>query len=68
MDREKSVPVWHKITLSIEEAAELSGIGQKKLREMAQRPECEFALRAGKTTRIKRKRLEEFLEDVRVIR
>ena len=31
----KEVPIWQKVTLSIEEAAAYSGIGMQKLREIA---------------------------------
>lgn len=49
------------ITLSIEEAAEYSGIGRNKLRSMVKEPGCPFAFHIGSHTRIKKKELEEFI-------
>lgn len=49
------------ITLSIEEAAKYSGIGQNRLRSMVKEPGCPFAMHIGSHTRIKKKELEEFI-------
>lgn len=56
------VPIWEKTTLSIAEAALYSGIGQTKLRKMANREDCPFVLWVGHKCLIKRKPLEEYLE------
>ena len=34
MSEKYTVPLWHKMTLTIQEASELSGIGEKKLRQI----------------------------------
>ena len=60
------VPVWEKMNLTIKEAAAYSGIGMNKLREIAGRPDCTFTLRNGRTTLIKRKKLEQYLETIEV--
>ena len=36
------IPVWEKMNLTIEEAAEYSGIGDKKIRELVRNPRCPF--------------------------
>lgn len=58
-----SVPIWQKTTLSLEEAAEYTGIGIHKLRELADMKGCKFVLWNGNRRRIKRKLLDEFLEN-----
>lgn len=56
------VPVWEKATLTVKEAAEYSGIGQAKLRQMTDDDNCEFVLWNGNKRLIKRKRLDEYLD------
>ena len=56
----KEVPIWEKLNLSFEEAAEYTGIGINKLREITKEPGCTFALHIGNKTLIKRKELELF--------
>lgn len=56
------IPVWKKINLSINEAAEYSHIGINKLRDMVDDPCCPFAFFVGKKRLIKRKEFEKFLE------
>ena len=38
------VPLWHKSTLSLEEATAYTGIGKHKLSELTDDPDCEFIL------------------------
>ena len=59
----KEVPIHEKVTLSIEEAAAYSGIGTKKLRELAKSRECNFALYVGQKLMIKRRKFERFLDE-----
>ncbi len=56
------VPVWEKLNLTFEEAAAYTGIGVGKLREMARNPACDFVLKNGAKTMLKRKRLEVYLD------
>lgn len=59
----KTVPIWEKVTLTIEEAVEYSGVGINKLYEMTNNPLCTFVLRVGPRRRlIKRREFEKFLE------
>ena len=57
----KTVPIWEKTNLTIEEAAEYSNIGICKLNELAKDPRCPFVLYVGKKKLIKRKEFEKFL-------
>lgn len=55
------VPIWKKTTLTIEEAAAYSGIGQHKLRELTDSEECLFVLWIGNKRLIKRRELDNFI-------
>lgn len=58
---EEKVPISQKISLTIEEAAEYSNIGQHKIRELLKKPKCPFLLIVGKKQLVKRKQFEEFI-------
>ena len=55
------IPIWKKTTLNIVEATAYSGVGQTKLRKLARREDCPFALWVGHKCLIKRRALEEYL-------
>ena len=55
-----AIPIWEKVTLSYEEAATYSGIGAKKLRLLCEQ-EPDLIVRIGNRSRIKRKKLEEYI-------
>jgi excisionase family DNA binding protein len=57
------VPIWEKSNLTIEEAAKYSGIGKNKLRELSDAKGCPFVLWIGNKRLIKRRKLDEFLEN-----
>ena len=57
----KTVPIYKKLMLSVEEAAAYSGIGTKKIRELMQEHEREFVLCVGKKHLIRREEFENFL-------
>lgn len=58
----EEVPIWHKYSLSIDEAASYYGIGEKRLRQIANEHKGEeFLLEIGTHVRFKRKLFEEFL-------
>lgn len=52
------VPIWEKTTLTIEEAAAYSNIGQCKIRELLQDRNCPFIMFVGKKQLVKRKALQ----------
>lgn len=55
------IPIWEKMNLSIEEAAEYSNIGINKLYDMASEPSCPFVLYVGQKRLIKRKEFEHYI-------
>lgn len=61
-EKENLVPVWERITISLEEAAAYSGIGVRKLRDMTDKPECNYVIWVGNRRMIKRKKFDEYLE------
>ena len=58
---EKEVPIWEKTNITLEEAADYTGIGVNKLREISDQKGCSFVLWVGNKRLLKRKRLEDFL-------
>lgn len=65
-DREK-VKIPEKLNLTIEEAAEYSNIGTKRLRELCAMPGCRFILRVGTKTLIKRNEFEKYISAQNVL-
>lgn len=59
--RKVQVPIWEKSNLTIEEAAEYSGIGRNKLRQLSDDDNCPFVLWVGSKRLIKRRELDAFL-------
>lgn len=57
------VPIWEKVTLTIDEAAEYSNIGVNKLREITNNPRCQFVIYVGKRRLIKRKEFEKYIAE-----
>lgn len=58
-----TVPIWEKLTLTIDEAAEYSNIGINKIRELSNNPRCNFVIFVGKRRLIKRKEFEKFITE-----
>ena len=58
------IPIWHKATLTIEEAVAYSGIGRDRLRDITNKENCEFVLWVGNKRLIKRRLFEQYLEQV----
>ncbi len=56
------VPIWEKQNLTIEEAAEYSNIGEKKLSELANNPMNDFILHIGKKRLFKRRMFDDYIE------
>lgn len=61
MDGEMAVPVWYKLTLTLEEAAAYSGVGIKKLRELSSE-DNDFVMYINSKRVINRRKLEKYLE------
>lgn len=58
---ENAVPLWERLTLTLSEAAALSGIGINKLRDISNDDQCSFVLFVGNKRLIKRKQFDAFL-------
>ena len=64
-DMKVNVPLWRKYSLSIQDAAEYYGIGEKRLRQITYKNQGEdFVLEIGSHIRFKRKLFEEYLDNV----
>lgn len=65
---DKSMALEDKYLLTIKEASILFGIGEHRLREMVRGDyDNKYHLMVGRTIKIKRKRFEEFIDDVEQI-
>ena len=65
MDNKKhEVPIWEKINLTLPEASSLFNIGINELRRKTDEPGCKFVLFKGTHRLIKRKKFEEYLENL----
>ncbi len=58
------IPIWERSSLTIDEAAEYSGVGRTRLRELTDREDCPFVLWVGSKRLIRRKKLDEYLDKV----
>lgn len=54
-----SIPLEEKMTWTLREGSEISGIGINKLQNLCNQPDCTFSFRNGRVHMIKR---EEFLK------
>lgn len=61
--KRQAVPIQEKALLTIEEAAEYTGIGLHKLRELSNEKSCAFILWNGNKRMFKRRKLDEYLTD-----
>ena len=59
----KEVPIWQKSNLTLEEAAAYSGVGINRLRKLSNKENCDFVLWVGGKRLIKRKKLDQYLDD-----
>ncbi len=60
----ENVPLWEKYSLTVSEAAQYFGIGEKKLRiVIANFGDADFLLSNGGRTLIKRKLFEKFIDE-----
>ena len=62
------IPIWEKITLSVEEAAVIFRIGENKLRRIiSENADADFVLWNGNRPQIKRKKFEEYINNCSAI-
>ena len=57
------VPIYEKVALTIEEAAEYSNIGQNRINSLLKEPRCPFVLYVGTKKLVKRKEFEKFISE-----
>ena len=62
-NRKYEIPVWKKVTLTKEEAAEYSNIGINRIEELMRDPKCSFVIYIGRKKLIKRKEFEQYISD-----
>lgn len=58
----KSVPIWEKSNLTLEEAAAYSGIGINKIRDLTTEKNCNFVLFVGTKRLIKRRQFDSYID------
>ena len=63
MKNKNDIPLWEKSNLTLEEAAAYSGIGINKLRSLSNEEDCSFVLWVGNKRLLKRKKLDEFIDN-----
>ena len=63
-DRKLIVPIWEKELLSVKEAAAYFGIGENKLSELTDNPDCQSVLWVGSKRLIKREKMKKYLSDI----
>lgn len=59
---DNEVPIWHKLTMTVDEASAYSNIGASTIRKLANNPRCTFVLTVGNRKLIKRKEFDKFIE------
>ena len=65
---ERDIPIWEKITLSVEEAAVIFRIGENKLRRIiSENDDADFVLWNGNRPQIKRKKFEDYINNCSAI-
>jgi excisionase family DNA binding protein len=65
MSDKTTIPIWHKYSLTVEEAAVYFRIGEGKLRRLLRNnPHASFVLRNGARTQIKRAAFEAYLNEL----
>lgn len=55
------IPLWHKLNLTIDEAAAYSNIGIHKLYDMTEKEDCPFVLWVGSRRLIKRQVFDNYI-------
>lgn len=67
MKLKETVPIPQKLLLTVDEAAEYSNIGVHRIRDLLEEPDCDFALRKGSYSLIKRVKFERYILNKEVI-
>ncbi len=67
MKNDMKVEIKDKLLLTVDEAAAYSNIGSNRIRELLNERDCNFALRKGAYTLIKREKFERYILEKEVI-
>ena len=59
--REYDVPLWEVENLTLEQASVLYNIGINRIRELTNKPDCNFVLWVGNKRLIKRRQFSDYL-------
>lgn len=57
----ENVPIYQKISLTVEEASALTNIGKTKIYKLVKERDCDFSLQVGKKILIKREPFIKYL-------
>ena len=63
----ESIPIPQKLLLTVEEAAEYSHIGEHRIRELLEERDCDFVLKKGSYSLIKKVKFEKYILEKDVI-
>ena len=63
MSKKREVPIWERTLLTINEAADYSGVAVYRLRRIAEKPGCNLIVWVGAKKMYKRRKLDEYLEN-----
>ncbi len=61
--RKREVPIWERSLLTINEAADYTGIGVNKLRRLAEKRNSNLVIWVGSRKMFKRRKLDEYLDN-----
>lgn len=61
-ERKTQTPIWEKSCLTIEEAAEYTGIGRTKLRALVRQKKCPFSMPIGNQILIVREKFNAYIK------
>lgn len=57
----ETVPIYQKVTITVDEAANLTNIGKTKIYDLTKERDCDFTLQVGKKILIKREPFIKYL-------
>lgn len=63
----EEIPIYHKAMLTIAEATALTNIGRDKIKELMRNNDCNFYLKVGTKTLIKREMFVDYINKKSVI-
>ena len=61
------IPIWRKASMTVEEAARYSNIGESKIRELCKDPLLKISFQVGRKILIKRAAFDDYLNNIELI-